>query len=29
MSKISGLKDISHKYTTYFFDLDGVIVSIV
>lgn len=24
--KISNIKDIAHKYSTFFFDLDGVIV---
>lgn len=24
--KISGVKDLIHKYNNYFFDLDGVIV---
>lgn len=26
--KISGLREISHKYQNYLFDLDGVIVNI-
>ena len=27
--KISALKEIAHKYSTFFFDLDGVIVLIL
>lgn len=27
IQKIKGLKEISHKYTNYFFDLDGVLVT--
>jgi len=27
--KISGVKDLIHKYNNFFFDLDGVIVSIL
>lgn len=26
--KISGVRDLIHKYNNYFFDLDGVIVTI-
>lgn len=26
--KISGIKDVIHKYNNFFFDLDGVIVPI-
>ena len=25
--KLSAIKEIAHKYSTFFFDLDGVIVS--